>query len=147
MESLITPAVSSVAGPLLLGILQQANMGPRFSLRTLFILVTLAAIICYWIARPSIGAARFVDSAKNLDFTTANDFMDDNSYLFAGWSDRNFAIRANASMMPWRLSQVLYGERNAEVVIEYLDVADRLQKSIVVRVTATPFGLKARPMR
>jgi hypothetical protein len=118
----------------------------HFSLRTLFILAALVAMLSYWIVRPTIVAAQFTMFAKDLDFMTGKDFMKDNAYLLADWNDRNVITYVNASLVPWYLAQILHGERMVALEIEYLAAVDHLKHGIVIYVSATPFGLEQRSM-
>src|SRR6188474_3230326 len=85
---------------------------PRFSLRALFLLTTVAAVVCTYIVLPTLTARRFRSAVTDKDFGKADNFFRNPSDKFlAEWADKKWAFKASTNLAPWTLSQVVRGQR------------------------------------
>jgi hypothetical protein len=63
-------------------------MRPRFSLRTLLILTTLAALACGWLIIPSLRAERFIAAIHRDDLTAADKMIRGGGTTIREWRAR-----------------------------------------------------------
>jgi hypothetical protein len=114
----------------------------RFSLRAMFIAITVFAGFCYlWFVLPSVMANRLVSAINAADYVAADSlFAKSDSVSFAKTSDKTFGFRANASLLPWSLSDIRLGRRSIQVETDYMAFDEHLEETLCV--VATSFGLK-----
>jgi len=62
-------------------------MHPRFSLRLLFVAVTLLAFAIFWYVRPAILADQFATALTKGDYTTAESLLHGDFWLFSASPD------------------------------------------------------------
>ena len=113
----------------------------RFSLRTLFVLTTLVAVLCLWFMLPSLTARRFLAALNKEDYKSADKFfrIADDRFL-VDWSEKRWWLRVCPQLLPLSFSQCWHNERTMRLEITYFQF-DQSMKSDVL-ITATPFGVK-----
>ena len=116
-------------------------MRPRFSLRLMFVVMTVAAGICYWLVRPSLTARRFADAIAVEDFARADQFFDNpNDRFMRDWAAKYWGFRSHAELKPLTLGQLLRGRRHVDVQFAYFYLDKN--SSGDAHIVATSFGLK-----
>jgi hypothetical protein len=113
----------------------------RFSLRTLLILMTFAAALCWWRDRPRRLADRFVDAIEAGNFEAANSMIVDRQWeVFAAFLKRDErnrildAARETQTSREWINGQ-------CRVAVTFLDF-EGLGGSITVLMMATNEGIR-----
>jgi hypothetical protein len=95
---------------------------PHFSLRTLFVVTTVAAVICTYIVLPTLTARRFRSAVADKDFIQADNFFRNPSDKFlAKWADKKWAFHASADIAPWSLGQIFRGQREVAIRVDYFE--------------------------
>jgi hypothetical protein len=119
----------------------------QFGSGTMFVLVAAAALVCYWLSRPTILANKFVAAMAAQDFAKAEGlFVKDTEGRPVGFPGgfgsadqiRKAAIRVD----PLTLWQVISRERYIFVDVPY--GGDVGEFDWQISIIATPQGLKAR---
>jgi hypothetical protein len=93
----------------------------RFSLRTLFVAMTIAAIGCYWMVLPTLNAQRFVGALHEKDYATAERLFALETATFPGDFKNHDHFAANAIVSPLTWDDFWRGERRISVAINYGD--------------------------
>jgi hypothetical protein len=94
----------------------------RFSLRALFLITTVAAVICTYIVLPTLTARRFMAAVADKNFVEADNFFRNPTDKFlAEWADKKWAFKATADVAPWSLSQVFGGKREVAIRLRYFE--------------------------
>jgi VanZ family protein len=98
---------------------------PRYSLKTLFVAMTLVALTCYWMMLPTINAQRFVRAIQERDYAAADNlFIDENRFFEAAQTTEALGNNPILSPLTWR--ELWTGHRhislpmNAEAGGEYV---------------------------
>jgi len=117
----------------------------RFSLRTIFILLTLLACSCYlWLTRPSQVAHRFAHSINTENYHAADRLLPDGDEFLVGWADKRWAFKASAEVRPLTFAQLLAGRRYVDVHVSYFDLDHTATRQ--VELAATSRGFKSPAM-
>ena len=117
----------------------------RFSLRTIFILLTLLACSCYlWLTRPSQVAQRFAHSINTEDYQAADRLLPAGDEFLVKWADKRWAFKASGEVRPLTFAQLLAGRRYVDVHVSYFDLDHTATRQ--VEVAATLRGLKSPAM-
>jgi VanZ family protein len=91
----------------------------RYSLRTLFVVMTLGALACYWMMLPTMNAQRFVRAIQQHDYATAESLFMASSKKFPG-DFKNFpVVELEPSLQPLTWSELWKGERAIFVTISF----------------------------
>src|SRR5262245_9234206 len=95
-------------------------MRPRFSLRTLFILTTLIALVCTWLTLPTWTARRFVKTLNAESYKAADNFFrsPDDRFL-AHWADIRWGFKSKAELAPWSWADGFRGQRKVTIEVRY----------------------------
>jgi hypothetical protein len=113
---------------------------PRFSLRALFLLTTLAAIVCTYVVLPTLTARRFRAAVANHEFTEADNFFRNPTDKFlAEWADKKWGFKASADVAPWSLGQMFRGQREVVVRVGYFEFDQNA--SCTATIGASSLGL------
>jgi hypothetical protein len=116
-------------------------MRPRFSLRTLLLLTTIASIACYWwFIRPSRIALQFVCAVQSSDFQAADAwFRNASDRCLRELSEKSWRFKASAELLPWTLRDILVGTRNVNFQLMYGDAGPLRDKRGIL--TISPNGI------
>ncbi len=113
----------------------------RFSLRTLFIVTTVAAGLCLWFILPSLTARRFLGAVTHEDYNTADKFfLNADDRFLADWSDKRWAFRSAGALVPLTFGQFCRSQRAIRIELTYFQFDQNFKRDVLV--VATPFGLK-----
>ncbi len=113
---------------------------PRFSLRALFVLTTVAAIVCTYLVLPTLTARRFIASVTDENFAEADNFFRNPTDKFlVDWADKKWAFKASADVAPWSFSQIFRGKRDILIRVGYFEHDH--DASCMALVTAGSLGL------
>jgi VanZ family protein len=93
----------------------------RYSLRTLFVVMTLAALVSYWTMLPTMNAQHFVRALQEQDFATAERLFISDADAFPGRFKTYDFFHANANIAPLTWNDFRAGERRINVAIDYGD--------------------------
>jgi hypothetical protein len=93
----------------------------RFSLRALFIVVTLSSAAAYWLALPTLNAQRYAAAINAGDYPAADRLCLDARRVFPGDWTRHATFQSSAHVSPLRWADVRRGERRIDVAIHYGD--------------------------
>lgn len=93
----------------------------RFSLRALFVLMTLVALASYWLVLPTLNAQRFIHSLQHKDYATADRLFFDRSNSFPGSFKEHSHFETSTNMAPLTWSDILNGKRHINIAIDYGD--------------------------
>jgi len=114
----------------------------RFSLRFVFIIMTIVACLCYVLMLPTLNAQRFVAAVSAQDFEVADGcFRDPNDRFFADWNEKYQRFQMRANLEPWSLGEFVRGKRMIRLSVAYGDAGPLRLETLVV--PATPAGLLA----
>jgi len=95
-------------------------MRPRFSLRTLFFLTTLTALVCTWLTLPTWTARRFVNTLNAEQWEAADNlFSNPDDCFLAHWADIRWGFQCNAEIAPRSWADALRGRRKVLIYIRY----------------------------
>jgi hypothetical protein len=124
------------------------KMRLRFSVRLMFVLVTLLAISLYWfVARPSLLANRFVAAVNAHDFETAASLFDGKTtWALNRGPQRNVVIdRVYTELLPREWSDMWNGERRIIFRVAYHQDDDgrHVEWTSDTDIIARPTGLHA----
>ena len=110
----------------------------RFSLRTLFVLTTLFAGMCYLLILPSIHAQQFAHAIATENYELADSsFRDQNDRFLADWNEKHWRFKAKAELGQWSLSEFVRGRRLVRLWVMYGDAGPmRGQEWIVIATRA-----------
>lgn len=113
----------------------------HFSLRTLFLLMTAVAGLCLWFTLPSLIAKRFLAVVANEEYQSADAFFRnaDDRFL-ANWSDKRWAFRSSAQLLPLTFDQFVRRQRAVRIETTFMQFDQSLKCDVLI--TATPLGLK-----
>jgi VanZ family protein len=92
-----------------------------YSLKALFAVATLAAVICYWLVLPTVNAQRFAAAMHHRDYAVAESLFVSPAKVFPGSfkQHRHFEPRVGIEPMTW--NDFWKGERRIGVGISYGD--------------------------
>jgi hypothetical protein len=62
-------------------------MRPRFSIRTLLVLTALIALLCAWLALPTLSAQQFIRLCETHNFAAADQMLCPQHRFLARWND------------------------------------------------------------
>jgi hypothetical protein len=112
----------------------------RFSLRALFLLMTIVAALCLWLLMPSLNARRFLAALDSEDYHAADTFFRraDDRFL-ADWSDKRWSFRSSGQLLPLTFAQLWRNKRELRVETTYFEFDQYF--SVESILTATAFGL------
>jgi hypothetical protein len=112
----------------------------RFSLRTLFLLMTIVAALCLWFLLPSLTAQRFLAALAAEDYQSADaNFRNADDRFLAEWSDKRWSFRSNGELLPLTFDQLCSNKREMRVETTYFELDQYF--SVETYLAATPFGL------
>lgn len=95
-------------------------MRPRFSLRALFILTTLTAIVCTWLTLPSWTARRFVKTLNAEKWEAADNlFRNSDDRFLAHWADIRWGFKCKGELAPWSWADAIRGQRKVMIEVRY----------------------------
>lgn len=113
----------------------------RFSLRALFLLTTVVAGVCLWFMLPSLTAKHFLAAIAGEDYKSADEFfLNDDDRFLAHWSDKRWAFRSSAELLPLTFGQLCRNERQVRIGITYFEFDQNFNCEMLI--STTPFGLK-----
>lgn len=116
-------------------------MRPRFSLRSLFVLATLVALVCAWCVFPSIAARRFVGTLAEADYQAADQmFRDPDDRCLEKWAGELWSFRASGRLQPLTFGQLATGHRLVRININYFALDQKVGRDGLIAVT--PFGAR-----
>jgi hypothetical protein len=112
----------------------------RFSLRTLFLLMTIVAALCFWFLLPTLTAQRFLTALAAEDYQSADTFFRnaDDRFL-ADWANKRWSFRSSGELLPLTFHQLWRNKRAMHVEITYFAFDQNF--SVETYLAATPFGL------
>lgn len=93
----------------------------RYSLRTLFMMMTAVAAGCYWMVLPTINAQRFVQAIQERNYAAAERIFISKSEAFPGSFKQYRHFKSWPTIAPMTLSDIWRGERRIGVGIHYGD--------------------------
>lgn len=112
----------------------------RFSLRSLFVLMTVVAALCLWFLLPSLTARRFLVALNSEDYQSADKFFRNAEDRFlADGADKRWSFRSSGELMPLTFDQLWRNKRDLRVEATYFEFDQYF--SVETYVAATPFGL------
>jgi VanZ family protein len=92
-----------------------------YSLKTLFIAMTIVALACYWLMLPTMNAQRFVRAIHLHDYATAESLFASEDDAFPGsFKDYDHFV-ANAQLASLTWDDLWKGERRVSIAINYGD--------------------------
>ena len=92
----------------------------RFSLRALFLLATVVAVLCYWLMLPTIVAKRFLRAIDSADYATAdNCFHDAKDRIFNGYNQKFWTFQLKGSLAPSSAGEFWRCERQITFELVY----------------------------
>jgi hypothetical protein len=110
------------------------SMRFRFSLRSLFIATTLAALACAWLVLPAVRARQFLRAMEQQDYVAADRmFIDGDDAFLSKWHERPSEYRLTARMADWTLLDLLMGRRPVRVMESKFLWENQEGKTIAVR--------------
>jgi len=86
-------------------------MRPRFSLRSLLILLTFAALACAWLVIPSRNAEQLVNAIDEGDYSAADDLFRGRHKVLQTWSTQPYVDTISSELLDQTLSDVAFGRR------------------------------------
>jgi VanZ family protein len=89
----------------------QASRWRRYSLKTLFIAMTVIAVVCYWLMLPTMNAQRFVRAIQQRDYATAESLFIASSDKFPGDYKRSDILETEPRIYSLTWSALWNGER------------------------------------
>lgn len=91
----------------------------RFSLRTVFVVMTIVALLCYWSVLPTINAQKFVQAIKSKEYSAAEGLFVSGSDRFPGKykSNTDYVAHAHLNAVTW--NDILHGRRRISGTIIY----------------------------
>jgi hypothetical protein len=120
-------------------------MRPRFSIRSLLILVSVISIACYVaFVRPTIFANRFSDAVIAKDFVRAESrFCDPSNHVLTESIDdgRAYRVKVLRSRRKWQDRCKLQHRMAVELEPE-IQRSSKVRVAIMIEVIATPRGIK-----
>jgi hypothetical protein len=93
----------------------------------LFLLTTIAAVICTYMVLPTLTARRFIASVTDKNFAEADNFF------------RNPTDKFLADVAPWSLGQVFSGQREVVIRVGYFEFDH--DANCTANVAASSLGL------
>jgi hypothetical protein len=106
----------------------------------LFLLTTIAAVICTYMVLPTLTARRFIASVTDKNFAEADNFFRNPTDKFlADWADKKWAFKASADVAPWSLGQVFSGQREVVIRVGYFEFDH--DANCTANVAASSLGL------
>lgn len=112
----------------------------RYSLRALFLAITLASLGLYWFGLPSLHAHRFVTAINSRDYSAADRQFANGSKAFPGRWIEHGHFEPRASLQPLTWQNLTRRERFVTVGISYGDDASGIASCAII-FRATPAGL------
>jgi hypothetical protein len=114
----------------------------RFSLRTLFVVTTLFAGLCYLLILPSIHAEQFVRAVTKQNYELADSFFHDQQDRFlSDWNEKHWRFKTGAKLGQWSLGEFVRGERQVRLSVMYGDAGP--MRTSEWTVVATRAGLSS----
>jgi VanZ family protein len=95
----------------------------RFSLKTLFLLMTITAAACYWMMLPTMNAQSFMRAIQLHDYATAESLFASEDNAFPGGFKNYDHFDAHVKLAPLTWGDLWKGERRISVTIDYGDDA------------------------
>lgn len=115
-------------------------MRMRFSLRTLFVVTTVAALFCGWVVLPWVSAKRLIRALASEDHALADRcFCNPEDCFFTAWAEKRWAFRAAGETTPWSLRQMICGRREVAVRLSYFEFDHTAVCTAIV--SAAPLGI------
>jgi len=93
----------------------------RFSLKAIFVLLTLASIGCFWLMLPTIHAQQFAAAMAAKDYAAAERLFESGGDVFPGSFTDSQHFEAGIHIKPLSWNELLRGERAISVAINYGD--------------------------
>src|SRR5262245_11202609 len=94
----------------------------RFSLRLLFVLMTVVAAVCLWFLLPSLNARRFLVALKSEDYQSADKlFSKTEDRFLAEWAEKRWSFRSSGELMPFTFDQLWHNRRELRVETTYFE--------------------------
>jgi VanZ family protein len=93
----------------------------QFSLRTIFVAMTLIAVACYFLVLPTMHAQRFVRAVANKDYAGAEQLFTAGSDTFPGTFKQHRILKQHVELAPLTWSDFRRGRRSIGVSIQYGD--------------------------
>jgi hypothetical protein len=113
----------------------------RFSLRTLFLLMTCVAGLCLWFLLPTFNAKKFLKAIDAEDYASADRlFANPRDGFLADWAANRWGLRATANLQPLTFTQLLHNRRELLVGLRYFAFDQNLEVS--AHIVAAPLGLQ-----
>ncbi len=112
----------------------------RYSLRALFLAITLASVGLYWFGLPSLHAHRFVTALNSRDYPAAQRQFAKGKRPFPGRWTEYVHFEPRASLQPLTWQNILRRERFVTVGISYSDDDSGIASCAII-FRATPAGL------
>lgn len=118
---------------------------PRYSLRSLFIAITIASAFCYWLARPTLIAHRFMRAIAAGDYATAETLFltthTKESWVFPGPFGTDDQIRRTTiSLFPLTLRDIVLRQRYIGIDVPY--GKGQFDFDWQISAVATPWGIE-----
>jgi hypothetical protein len=98
---------------------QRSSRWFHFSLKTLFVLMTLTAVACNWFMLPTIHAQRFIVALQRKDYATAESLFVSETNTFPGNYKNYDHFNPQASLAPLTWTDFWNGERRIGVGITF----------------------------
>lgn len=113
-------------------------MRPRFSLRVLFLTMTLVAAGCYWLMLPTIAAQRFARAVASENYELADSFfLDPHDQFLHSWNEKHWRFRADAKLEPWSIREFASGRRSVILRVSFGDAGPMRSAAWIVIATQT----------
>jgi VanZ family protein len=114
----------------------------RFSLRTIFVVMTFVAVACYWMMLPTINAQRFVHAIQTGNYASADNFLRNTEYRFFEDAQTASALGHDPVIWPLTWRDLWNGQRhitlplNAEAGGERVHFRVNRQGVVTATITA-----------
>jgi VanZ family protein len=93
----------------------------QFSLRTVFVAMTVIAVVCYFLVLPTMHAQRFVRAVADRDYATAEQLFTSGSDTIPGTFKQHRVFKPHVDLAPMTWSDFWRGRRTIGVTIQYGD--------------------------
>jgi hypothetical protein len=109
----------------------------RYSLRALFVFVTLVCLGVGWLALPTIRAQQFVAAIERKDYAAAERLFAEQEDTFPGSFKQHQHFEPRVSLKPLTWHDLVHRERNLYVAVTYGDGTGIAGCGVEVRSTAS----------